>query len=597
MASLTIQQGIIKKKGEDLTPERGFDLIIQEGQDYRFIPEDSPKQKKGLLSIFRRKKRKVFAISNHSSHRIASNKAIPHTDGIHSFYLDFWIDYRIGEDEEGKIRFVKKHALDPLSRVKLETGHTLAKYLKITDWNLLLDPREREKVKADAMEAFIPIGRGDSIQIFDHLNNFADEFGLTLLQVEFDVRIPEKHLAVRIKHEEFETEEKVKTRELRKDQVIENEEQRLRIDKTLNENELRGIERIEKIKDTLINSFENYVDQVGSNIAQESKTPEDALRDIRDLKRVMEVLNENLNNLIPGLIEGREDSSWDELSKGGKDSLPLKNLEEQGKVTSQLWNVIRSQLTVEELYQLTNKINLEITAKFKHGKVLYLIPSKMEFGNMSECIVRIVREGLGKKLIYGLSETQIKQAQIKEVELSPVVAIKIFEAPGQNMFDIADHYIEQALKVSDFTEWSFYLRPKKIGYGILIIHIIAKIPTGNFGIKDQVVFKLAHQINVMKEKNFTKSQEHSLSRTDWDESKSKEIKSLIGLGKTGEALTKLFNWSQDVNEEVENIIINFIGEWQRLITDDVHGIISREYKETQVNRINQRVMNFLADFR
>ena len=68
MASLTTKQGIIKKKGEDLTPERGFDLIIQEDQDYRFVPEDSPKQKKGLLSIIKRKKLKVFAVSNHSTY-------------------------------------------------------------------------------------------------------------------------------------------------------------------------------------------------------------------------------------------------------------------------------------------------------------------------------------------------------------------------------------------------------------------------------------------------------------------------------------------------------------------------------------------------
>lgn len=317
MASLTLKQGIIKRKGEDLTPERGFDLIIQEDQNYRFVPEDAPKQKKGLLSFIKRKKLKVFAVSNHISHRITSNKTIPHTDGIHSFYLDFWIDYRIGEDEEDKVRFVKKHARDPLTKLKLETGNTLAKYLKIIDWKLLLDPREREKIKADAMEAFIPIGRGDSIQVFDHLNNFAYEFGLSLHQVELDVRIPEQHLEVRIKNEEFETEEKVKTRELKKDQVVENEEQKLRIDKTLNENELRDIERNEKVKDTLINTFGNYVDRVGNNIAQESKTTEDALRDIKDLKRLKEVLNDN------SIAGSSQETSQSLLYEGSRDGNSL----------------------------------------------------------------------------------------------------------------------------------------------------------------------------------------------------------------------------------------------------------------------------------
>ncbi|MEZ5038409.1 MAG: hypothetical protein R2828_00890 [Saprospiraceae bacterium] len=293
MASLTLKHGIIKKKGEDLTPEHGFDLIIQEDQNYRFIPEGSPKQKKDLLSIIKRKKWEVFAISNDRTHRIKSDKVVPHIDGIHSFYLDFNLIYGIGEDEEDKFTFVKKHARDPLGKLKIETGNTLAKYLKSIDWRLLNDPAEVEKIKAMAMEDFISIGRGESIQIFDYLNNYANDLGLTIYHIDFDVTIPEEHLEVRIKNEEFETEEKVKTREINKNIVVEGEEQKLRVDKTLNENELRDIERREKVKDTFFNTIGNYVDRVGNNIAQDSRSTEDAIRDIKDVMRLKEVVNDN----------------------------------------------------------------------------------------------------------------------------------------------------------------------------------------------------------------------------------------------------------------------------------------------------------------
>lgn len=293
MASLTLKQGIIKKKGEDMSPEHGFDLIIQEDQNYRFVPEDAPKQKKGLLSIIKRKKLRVFAISNHGNHRIESKKTVPHVDGIHSFYIEFRVNYSIGEDEEDKIKFVKKHTRDPLGKLKIETGNILAKYLKIIDWRLLINPREVEKMKAQAMEDFIPTGRGDSIQIFDYLHSFANDLGLSLIQVDFDVTIPEQHLEVRIKNEEFETEEKVKTREIEKNLTVEGEEQKLRVDQTLNQNELRDIERREKVKDTFFNTIGNYVDRVGNNIAQDSRTTEDAIRDIKDVMRLKEVVNDN----------------------------------------------------------------------------------------------------------------------------------------------------------------------------------------------------------------------------------------------------------------------------------------------------------------
>lgn len=286
MKNTTVESCIVKKCGESLEPLRGYDLVVVEDQKYEIIFEGQ-KRERTTWSIFGKKKpTEVFGVSTDSKHLIEFKKAVNHSDGIHSFFTDIAIDLKVGLSIDDKMALVKRIDKDPVQIIKDEAYKIIAGYLKITDWNKLSNSHQFQSIRNRALDEMISVGRGDLMTLFDAINATANQYGLIVNSVNFDITIPDTHLKDKIAEDRISIDEKIKIAEIEKDVRIDEKSQKLRIQEKLHDNELRELERIQKLKDTTYDTAGNYIDKVGQNIADGSRSVKDAIRDISDVMKL-----------------------------------------------------------------------------------------------------------------------------------------------------------------------------------------------------------------------------------------------------------------------------------------------------------------------
>jgi hypothetical protein len=286
MKNITIEVGIIKKCGDSLEPLRGYDLIVVEDQKYEIIPEGQKKGRTGWSPFSKKKSMEVFAVSTDTKHLIEFKKAVNHSDGIHSFFIDISIDLKVGTSTDDKTTLVKRMDKDPVQIIKDEAYKIIAGYLKITDWNRLSNNQQFQSIRSRALEDMVSAGRGDLMTMFDVINTVSIQYGLAINNVDFDITIPDIHIKDKIAEDKIKIDEKIRIAEIEKDVRIDEKSQILRVQEKLHDNELRELERIQKLKDTTYDTAGNYIDKVGQNIADGSRSVKDAMRDINEVMQL-----------------------------------------------------------------------------------------------------------------------------------------------------------------------------------------------------------------------------------------------------------------------------------------------------------------------
>ncbi|KAA3632659.1 MAG: hypothetical protein DWQ02_14425 [Bacteroidetes bacterium] len=358
MSNLTIDLKVVKKKGEDTSNERGYDLVVHENLSYVVIPEDNAFNKKWFP--FKKKKIEVFAVTNHKRNKLNFKRTIPHADGIHSFYLKFKVIFSIIDSVEDKILVVKKLRSDPVKQVKQEIGSIFQRYFKQIEWPQLVEPKSFEKIRNNALESLITVGRDETIPIYDWLSDHANGLGIQLEEIDFDIEVPEEHLKVRIKEEEFDVEEKVKKMEIEKEKQVDQKEQELRIQRKLNKREEKGIDLLdlerEKLSDLKLRSIDQVVGNITSDISTINEAGE-ALKGISQLNKMMSGEKGDENPPFLGSGEGSlgllgtgEESNFVSIFLEILNELKRANLERQAqkKILSILFHFIGLKLVPEE---------------------------------------------------------------------------------------------------------------------------------------------------------------------------------------------------------------------------------------------------------
>lgn len=286
MNNLTIERGIVRKCGESLDHIRGYDLVVLEDRKYEVIPEGSKREKKGWNPLAKKKQVEVFAVSNDSKHILTFRKIGVHADGVHNFFVDISLNFKASHFNEDQIILIKKLDRDPVLQIKEEASRLIYGYLRSTEWNKLADSTQLQRLKKQALEDLVSVKRGEATAMFDAINDQAKEYGLIINEIDFEVDIHESHKRDKVVVDNLRMDENIKIAEIEKDIRVDGREQELKVQSTLNKNELQELDRIQKLKDRTYNTAGNYIDQVGSNIAQGSHSVKDAMR---DLKEVMEI--------------------------------------------------------------------------------------------------------------------------------------------------------------------------------------------------------------------------------------------------------------------------------------------------------------------
>lgn len=225
---------------------------------------------------------------------------------------------RFSHFNEDQIILIKKLDRDPVLQIKEEASRLIYGYLRSTEWNKLADSTQLQRLKKQALEDLVSVKRGEATAMFDAINDQAKEYGLIINEIDFEVDIHESHKRDKVVVDNLRMDENIKIAEIEKSIRVDGREQELKVQSTLNKNELQELDRIQKLKDRTYNTAGNYIDQVGSNIAQGSHSVKDAMR---DLKEVMEIQRQLGNPPTTGGALGAGDryaNKWVFTKRRGK---------------------------------------------------------------------------------------------------------------------------------------------------------------------------------------------------------------------------------------------------------------------------------------
>ncbi|MEO1450260.1 MAG: hypothetical protein AAFV07_12080 [Bacteroidota bacterium] len=285
MATVTETQKVLIKKGDTISPENGYDLVVKEDNQFVIYEEGNLPQKKGWNPFQKTKITEVYAVSNIDQHEISVKKTVLHNSGIHSFFVTVTALYGVSDPVE-VARLLRQ---DPVNKLKTQAGRVVAGFLKQADWEDIKNPGRFNRLKANALEDMVASGRGDAVALFDKVSDHAADFGLKLIELNFDLVLDEDTLEVDLAR--YEGEKQKKKSDIHTDVEEYEKQNRHKVDMEdrYRKADLDDIERIEKLKDTRAGTMAAAIERVGGNISQDIRTVED----------LSQVMNE-MQGLDPG---------------------------------------------------------------------------------------------------------------------------------------------------------------------------------------------------------------------------------------------------------------------------------------------------------
>lgn len=372
MSHLTIEKKLVQKKGGDLKPVRGYDLVLYKNNRYdRIVPNG----RKPNLGIQRHMNTyECFAVNRDRNLTLKFDQPIVHDDNVHEFRVDYEIVYHVSDP----IQVVEKLDQDPLNRIKKQVKKVIGRYLSGARWQEIVDQNLFGELRERSLNDLSKAGRNNMEVNFDQIAEFALNYGIELEEVHFSRRISDKFIPVDVEVDETKAREK-KRHEL--------EEQRIKLAEALKKNQ-RDYSKNDALSESLDNAIRVVMEKFSHGVDNVEDLNE-TLVQLKETKRLIQsgvgTQQESIN-----LISGEQQFALlgqginPKLGKFLLDILlPIKssnlNLDIQKELLSGLFHLIASELSIskgkdQELY--IEKINsLSISDSLKKtikGEVITL---------------------------------------------------------------------------------------------------------------------------------------------------------------------------------------------------------------------------------
>jgi len=288
MVNLTEAQKVVIVKGLDVSLEIGYDLVVIDDNQFKLYHEGRLPEKKGWLSFQTSKVSNVYAVSTDDRHEVSFKKPVSHSDGLHDFFVNITVRFGVSDP----VSIVKNLRRDPVGKLKEETGRVIVGFLRSSNWSDIRDSNKFSRLKSSALDQFILTGRSEAVPMFDRISEHADNYGLKLSELNFDVTIAEEDLVVEKRKEELDKEKVISTAKTIRDLHVKENEHKVNYQDKNYEGQIRDLERKEVLKDQATKTTGNFLDTVGKTLADNTRS----LGDVNDM--LSEVQR------IQGLIQG-----------------------------------------------------------------------------------------------------------------------------------------------------------------------------------------------------------------------------------------------------------------------------------------------------
>ena len=224
---------------------------------------------------------------------------IKHSDHLHSFSLNFHLKYRV----KNPMRLVDRLDSDPLSRLQEEAVKIVGSAVTSLPWF-----KVKEAISLREETSLQSTSSG-----FDELENFANNLGLELLEINFTHSIPDNHLEAERAVEAAKTSEIINTAQhnpkkqaKQYEKELEKIEDRAEVEKVFVRASIDDYNRMKKFKDAIADSAAKAIDNVADNVAEklgflngDDMSNEQGRRqqEIERLQKLWKELTEKLNAL------------------------------------------------------------------------------------------------------------------------------------------------------------------------------------------------------------------------------------------------------------------------------------------------------------
>ena len=139
-----------------------------------------------------------------------------------------------------------------------------------------------------------------------------------------------------------------------------------------------------------------------------------------------------------------------------------------------------------------NFIENKVTKESGKGGILYQIPNQMKLEEDTKCVVRIAFNAATLKRELAITE----DTEIKSIKVSQLMEVELFDPLTEGNFQIrAINEQEQLLDKTDFTQWIFYVKAKKVGKFPLFLKVtVIELIYGKERKKEIVLEETVHVI-------------------------------------------------------------------------------------------------------
>lgn len=225
------------------------------------------------------------------------------------------------------------------------------------------------------------------------------------------------------------------------------------------------------------------------------------------------------------------------------------------------------------------------------GKIVYESPSRMQLNTTAYVTVRISQKSLKEAILKeGLDAAKTKEG---ELEISDEMEVALFEAEGQQNFDISPwNHAEQVLNKRSYTQWRFSLDAKRVGEFSLILRVSMKVHLPELGEKKRDIVTWSTSIEVDVD-GALQMEKIALKDISWNATFKKQLKEKIAQNEFGSVFQNLANHLSIRDTELFNDLVtletwfNNVGRSQQL------GTISYENYTLDFQHIAQCLINLI----
>ena len=247
---------VVLEKGDDLSPELGYDLLVYKDGRYIKTFKSGTKPKLSFLDQLR-SNIEVFAVSNDVNLELSFRSHLLHTDGVHDFFLDFTVAYQIAEPK----KLVEQWRRKPLKLVQDKIEQTIGAHVTYQGWERIIEQDSILHLKQQALEASSATGTNTMLPNLKRVQSYAANYGIQIKSIDFSRSIPEKFRKAKVALEDEKT-----------DQTLDDIKRRKEIDDKNHEAQLKSIERAEIRRDNFARTLDTALDQAIQSISSDIRS-------------------------------------------------------------------------------------------------------------------------------------------------------------------------------------------------------------------------------------------------------------------------------------------------------------------------------------